>query len=226
MHDDVKAEINGPDARRGVTVRQPPDKLPRVDTSIPTAWDGRVAYVVSQVASPPVLVSLGVVLTASTLIARPWGWAALYVCIAILSPLLYLGWLVRRGQVTDLDVQLREQRSKPLIATLACSGLALLLLLLGGAPQRMVTVAGAVWLQGIAIFLITFRWKISVHAAAAGGISTLIWLLFGTPLLLLGLVPLVAWSRVRLRRHTPAQTIAGALLGIAIFLVLLSIGGG
>ena len=34
-------------------------------------------------------------------------------------------------------------------------------------------------------------------------------------------VPLIAWARVRLRRHTVTQTIAGALLGLTISLLVL-----
>jgi membrane-associated phospholipid phosphatase len=46
------------------------------------------------------------------------------------------------------------------------------------------------------------------------------WSLFGVLLPLVIGVPLMAWARVRLRRHTVAQTIAGLLLGLAIFLLL------
>jgi len=182
-------------------------------------WSGeRFAYVVSQVGSPPVLTSVGAAAIASVLpTAGAWAWAGVYVGLAILTPLLYLVWLVRRGRVTDLDVQLRRQRTGPLVFTLACAGVAWLVLVLGAAPSPMVALGGAVLLQLAVIFAITLRWKISVHSAAAAGVSTLIWSLMGTPLPLLIAVPLIAWSRVRLGRHTVAQTVAGALLGTAVF---------
>jgi membrane-associated phospholipid phosphatase len=145
-------------------------------------------------------------------------WAGMYVSLAILTPLLYLFWLVRHGRVTDLDVQLREQRMRPLLFTIACNGAAWVLLILGAAPSLMVVLAGVLWVQMSAIFAITLFWKISVHCAAAAVAATLIWSLTGTPLPLLIGVPIVAWSRVRLRRHTVPQTVGGALLGIAIFM--------
>jgi len=195
-----------------------------VDNALPKAWDGRLAYVISQVGSPPVLASAAVAVAASVLSSpQAWMWAAVYVSLAILAPLLYLVWLVRRGWVTDLDVQLREQRWRPLIFSIACAGLAWFVLALGAAPSLMVALAGALWLQMVLICGITLCWKISVHSAAAAGAATLVWSLVGTPLPFLIGVPVIAWSRVRLRRHSVAQTIAGALLGVVIFSAALSL---
>jgi membrane-associated phospholipid phosphatase len=195
-----------------------------VDATPPKSWDALLAYVISQVGSPPVLSVGALALIASTLsIQRAWTWAGVYVSLAILTPILYLVWLVRQGLVTDLDVQLREQRVRPLLFTIVCAGLAWLVLAFGGAPVEMVVVTGGLWLQMVIIFGITFRWKISVHSAAAAGVATLIWSMAGTTLPLLIGVPIIAWSRVRLQRHTVAQTIAGAVLGLAIFVPALSL---
>jgi membrane-associated phospholipid phosphatase len=143
--------------------------------------------------------------------------------LSILTPFLYLLWLLHRGLVADLDVQRREQRTRPLIFTLACGGLAWIVLAAGRAPWLMSVLAGQLWLQTLLIFVITLYWKISVHCTTAAAVATLVWSLFGTPLPLLVGVPLIAWSRVRQRRHTLAQTIAGSLLGIAMTLVTLSL---
>jgi membrane-associated phospholipid phosphatase len=194
-----------------------------IDTAIPRAWDGLLAYVISKLGSPPMLATAAMALIASTLSSpRAWRWAGVYVFLAIVTPVVHLIWLVRQGQVTDVDVQLREQRTRPLIFAIACAGLAWLVLALGGAPMQMVVVAGGLCLQMAVIFGITLRWKISVHSAAAAGVATLAWSLVGTSLPLLIGVPIIAWSRVRLHRHTVAQTVAGAALGLAIFLVAVS----
>jgi membrane-associated phospholipid phosphatase len=153
---------------------------------------------------------------------RAWLWAGIYIVLAILSPLLFLVWLVKRGDVTDLDVQLRVQRSRPLLFTMACGGLAWLALVAGAAPGRMIVLAGGITLQTVLLLGITLRWKISVHTATAAGVAVLACHLLQTPLPLLG-VPLIAWSRVHLKRHTTAQTIGGGLLGATIFLILLLI---
>lgn len=162
--------------------------------------------------------ALAIGLTASTLPdPGAWMWASIYVLIALLAPLLYLVWLVQRGKVTDLDVQRRKQRMRPLVVTVACLGVAWLTLVVGLAPDSLIVLAAALWLQGLAILIVTSCWKISVHVTAAAGAATVIAGLFGTLWPLFFGVPLIAWSRVRLRRHTLLQTAAGALLGRVIF---------
>ena len=60
------------------------------------------------------------------------------------------------------------------------------------------------------------RWiKLSLHMAslAFAGVSLLaLWMPVGIAALLL--LPLLAWSRLRLARHTPPEVIGGALLGV------------
>ena len=153
-----------------------------------------------------------------------WSWAVVYILLAVLAPLLYLFWLVRRGEVTDLDVQLREQRMRPLLVSTAGAAAAWLALSLGTAPRLLVILAGATWLQTTLILGVTLRWKISVHCAAVAGLAVLAWGLVGRAAAPLAIgVPLVVWSRVRLCRHTVAQAIAGTLLGLTVFSTLLSL---
>jgi membrane-associated phospholipid phosphatase len=194
-------------------------------TCISPWWDERLAHRVSQLGSPPLLAVAMISLSAHT-VGTPaaWSWTVVYILLAVLAPLLYLFWLVRRGEVTDLDVQLREQRTRPLLVSIAGAAAAWLALSLGAAPRLLVVVAGATCIQMMLILGITLRWKISVHCAAAVGLAVLAWGLVGRAAapLVIG-VPLIAWSRVRLRRHTVAQAIAGALLGLTVFSTLLSL---
>jgi membrane-associated phospholipid phosphatase len=164
------------------------------------------------------VLSTTLLLTGAWTLGTPqaWRWAGFEVCVAVLAPLLYLAWLVRHGRVTDLDVQLREQRARPMLFTLGCGALGLAVLALGGAPPLLVTLAGGLWAQMVIILSITLYWKISVHSATAAAAATALLVLFGTPLPWLVGVPLIAWARVRLGRHTLAQTVFGALLGTAI----------
>ena len=193
-------------------------KEPSVDRAFPHEWDRRLAYAVSMIGSPPVLTTATTALTAARL-ASPgvWQWAASYVSLAVVAPMVYILWQVRQGRLSDLDVQLREQRARPLVLSVVCGGLAWLLLALGPAPTKMVVLAGGLWLQLVIVLGVTLRWKISMHSAAAASAATVAWSLLGTPLPLLIGVPLIAWSRVRLQRHTFGQTAAGALLGFSVF---------
>jgi membrane-associated phospholipid phosphatase len=95
-------------------------------------------------------------------------------------------------------------------------------LLVGGAPILLLVLTGAGIIQVLLIFLVTLRWKISGHSAAVAGVAVLALMLFGKVAVFFALtVPLVAWSRIRLGRHSLYQTVAGALLGGLIIAVAL-----
>ena len=175
-----------------------------------------LAYGISQIGSPPVMGLLGLIfIAASMAVPGVWLWSAIYIVMAMIAPLLFLIWQVRHGHVTDLDVQLREQRKASLLVTIAGFGVSWLLMYLGDAP--VLFKAGAGFVQWLVIFAITLRWKISAHTTSAANVTMLILRVFGlaaAPLVIS--IPLIAWSRVKLRRHTPGQTVAGALLGSAV----------
>ena len=177
-----------------------------------------IAYGISQVGSPPVWGLFALALVATTLtFANAWPWLGLYLLLDVLTPLSFLVWQLRRGSITDLDIQLREQRRNTLLVTIGGFALTWLVMLLGGAPPALTLLAGAGMLQWIIIFAITMRWKVSIHSTSATGVAILILRIFGlsaVPLVIS--IPLIAWSRVKLRHHTPAQTIVGVILGAIV----------
>lgn len=177
-----------------------------------------LAYGISQLGSPPVMGLAGlIVVAASMAVPGVWLWSGVYVLMAMVAPLLFLIWQVRHGRVTDLDVQLREQRKGSLLVTVAGFGVSWLAMHIGHAPPLLKTMAGAGFVQWLIVFAITLRWKISAHTSSAAGVTMLILHVFGlaaAPLVIS--IPLIAWSRVKLRRHTLGQTVAGALLGCAV----------
>lgn len=185
-------------------------------------WADSLARALANVLSPPV-VTLGVLLlvASQTGAATAWRWAATFVVLGIVPPVFYVAWLVRRGHVTDIHLPLREERTRPFVATLASSGTALVVMAALGAPPLLVVVAAAGWLQVALLFAITLRWKISTHCAAAAALAALAVGLRGTPAVpLVAIVPVVAWSRLRLQRHDRAQVVAGGVLGAGVTLVL------
>ncbi len=194
---------------------------------VPENWSERIAHWISLVGSPPVLGILGVMLiTFLSNLPSPWTWGALYVVPAIGLPLVYLVWLVRRGAVTDIDVQLRKQRSRPFLAMMAGQAGAWFMLYLGGAPSPLPVLAAAYFMQTLLIFLITLRWKISVHTSTAAGVTVAVWQTLGSIAVPFALtLPFIIWSRVKLGRHTLGQTLAGTALGASVFLAALLLGG-
>jgi len=187
------------------------------------AWDRKFAQMVSRLFSPPVLICAGIFLAALAIdTAAGWLWSGFYLAVALLIPVAYIAWKVRRGELTDFHMRVREQRIKPMSLSLACAVLALAILAAAKAPAVLTIFAGVGVFQVAFLLLVTLRWKISGHSTAIAGWSLFMVALFGKfalPVLLL--IPLVAWARVRLNRHELAQTIAGSAAGIAFILVTL-----
>jgi len=141
-----------------------------------------------------------------------WGLLAATFCGLVPYGIVIAG--VHRRRWTDRHLRARHQRPAPFLTAIASflAGLALLLAL--DAPWELVALVVAM-LTGLAVTLVvTLWWKLSVHTAAAAGTVAILALTFGPTLTLtIPAVALVAWARVRLGDHTPAQTLAGAALG-------------
>lgn len=192
-------------------------------TFISSKWDEHLARWVSRIFSPPLLIIVGISLVAVS-IGSPsaWLWAGFYVTLAVLLPVLYISWKVKTGVITDFHIKEREQRFRPMLLMVALSLLGWLRMLHSNAPLALTIFAGAGVFQVTFLFLVTSRWKISGHSTAAAGFAVFIVSLFGkyaAPVLLL--IPLIAWSRIRLNRHELTQVVAGSFAGITYMLVVL-----
>lgn len=203
--EDRQSEMN--DITSASTVLQPRSKQERV-----ASW-------VSNIAAPPVLAVIGVMLVArQTAEQGAWEWALFFAAFAVALPLLYVVWEVHRGNISDVHVPDRAQRTRPYLVALAASLAVWVIFAWWPAPPMFRMLALANGLQALIFFFITLRWKISLHSAAAGGLTVLgLTALSSSGLWIALSVPLIAWARVRLHRHTLAQTIGGAVLGAAIF---------
>ena len=185
-----------------------------------------IAWWISNVAAPPVLALVAAVLLAiRSSSSTAWGWAAAFGFAAVALPTLYVVVQVKRGLISDVHVPLREQRMRPYLVTLASSTAVCGVFLWFQAPATFRVLAVANLVQSVLLFAITMRWKVSMHSAAASSLSTLSLTMLGvsalsaTGMLLVATVPVIAWARIRLDRHTPAQTVAGAILGCAVMVL-------
>jgi hypothetical protein len=180
------------------------------------------ARAVSLVFQPAV--TLTVLLDVLAIRHPAWRGAILAVWALLAAlPALALAIGMRLGVWSDIEItRLRERRTFLPIAAAMAAAIAIWALL---APfpyaLRLVAVAVAVWLIGST--LVSFVWKISLHEGATVGMLCLVAWLFGigaagafvwAPLL-------VAWARLRLGQHTPAQLLAGAAAAGAAFALAL-----
>ena len=187
-------------------------------------WQARLAWLLSGLLSPFVLVPFFAAFLILELTENRWEFLELYLlCVSCTAgvPAAYIGFNVYSGRITDMHVKLLEQRRGPFLAGLFGLALQAIGLWVVGAPYALQLYATAICFSAVIFAWISLTWKISVHtgglsACLAGAIMLLGW----SPCWLLLQVPLV-WARAHRKRHHPWQGIGGAVLGfVPIWLAL------
>jgi membrane-associated phospholipid phosphatase len=186
-----------------------------------------IARAVSDILSPAALsvpcMLLGVL---ASDVPGTYRFALLYFLVAIPLPVAYVLWLVKSGRVTDFHLPNRRDRTGPFLVSIAAALGAAALLYKFGAPAIFLAPVVMGLLQTAALFLITLAWQISIHTATTTALVTFAVLALGSSASILAfLVPLVMWARIYLGRHTPAQAVAGSLLGCGSFAALFALRG-
>lgn len=140
-------------------------------------------------------------------------------------PLAYVLHLLRRGRIASVEIVDRRARVAPLLVALAASGAtcAVLAATVRTAAALLAALAAVHLVNTALLFLVTLRWKISLHAAALAGFAAVLaylgaadpasGALRGVALGAAAAVPLLMWARVRAGVHTSAQVLGGALAG-------------
>ena len=146
-------------------------------------------------------------------------WALFGVTTAILMPGSFLLWQLKRGKISDWHISRREERTTALMTVMWLTSTAVPVIVthVAQGPRALQALFVTEFCLAIITLLITTFWKISQHAGGIASLSTMLVALVGpaaAPALLL--VPLVGWARVRVKAHTPAQVVAGAMLGFVV----------
>lgn len=143
---------------------------------------------------------------------------------AALIPYFFILFLYRKGKISDLQIPSRKERLLPLLI-INLSVIAGFFILIYLKPERLLVSVYAVYLLGLpAVSLVTLFWKISFHATYITLFSFVYLIVFGKwAIFTLLFIPLVGWSRIKLKRHTTAQVIAGisviAIISLTVFYI-------
>lgn len=188
------------------------------------AW----ARLVSNLFSPPMVwavMALPIAFRDADTPQQALGWALVYTLLVCLLPMLYVVWMVQRGSITDLHMRVRHERLRPFVVSLTCTLLAWWALVTMDAPPIVPLFALFSLVQIAVMAGITLVWQISMHAMSISGAVVAAGAFFGMlpALAVLPLVVLVGTARLRLRRHTVAQVVAGAAVGALVPLVLFAL---
>ena len=94
-------------------------------------WSYTIANIVSNVLNPPVVSMLGIFLMASVLgTADAWRWAILFVVLAVITPSLYVYWLLKRGMIENFHIPNRENRTRPYMVIIGTNLLIVILMMI------------------------------------------------------------------------------------------------
>jgi membrane-associated phospholipid phosphatase len=186
----------------------------------PIPRDLRVARLVGELLSPPPVLVVLALLAAWDSSPTPGMavvWGGIAATFASVLPYAMILRAVRRGRLSDRNISVRKERVRFAVVAITSVLVGLAVLATFHAPAGMVALLASIAAGLVCGWVITLWWKISVHAAISAGAATVLMLLFGAALLVVWpLVALIAWSRVRVGDHTPAQVLAGVALGIAV----------
>lgn len=127
----------------------------------------------------------------------------------------------RAKRLPDLRLLDPMDRRQPYIVGSISALVSTILLWLVGAPSHLVVMSAMLATTAIALGIINYRTKVSLHTASLTGSSVTLGLgvhplFFG----LLVLVPLVGWARITKRRHVLSQVLLGGSLALVIPFVI------
>lgn len=140
--------------------------------------------------------------------------------IFVLLVAIYILLNVEWGKFSDFDVSKREQR--PVLFHF--SGIIVIfytlsLLVLNGPRVLYITVFGII-LGVILLSFINQYIKASIHLATLTSVLVMVIIFYKVSLLSLFLIPIVAWSRIKINRHSLMETITGTVFGFLLTLLM------
>ena len=128
-------------------------------------------------------------------------------------PLIMVVLLLKIGVISDFYASDRHERFIPFMATIISYIFGVVCLAYIGAPPAITALMVCYIMNGLVLSVITFKWKISIHASGVTSpITALVYLLGSTMIPLFMLFIPVAWARLELKAHNKLQVTAGALL--------------
>ena len=125
--------------------------------------------------------------------------------------------MLKKGVISDFYATNRRERFIPFLATITSYVMGAVALIIVNAPPPITALMACYLVNGIVLLVITFKWKISIHASGVTSPVTALVYLLGTRMLPLFMLFLpVAWARLELKAHDKKQITAGALLSTVL----------
>jgi len=104
----------------------------------------------------------------------------------------------------------KEDRIKPLVVACISYIICFIILYILKGPLFLKSIFAVIIVSTIILTIITYFWKICLHTSGITFMVITFIILFGKwMLLMILLIPLIGWARVRIKKHTVNQVILG-----------------
>lgn len=144
-------------------------------------------------------------------------WIILMSPFLLFLPLIFFAVSYKLGWVSDIDLSNREERPMFLLVFVLSLAAASAVLYFIDVPTKLFVYVFSGLIMTTVTSIITLYWKISFHTAATTSVVTAINILGGlrfAPFFVL--IPIIAWARIVLKKHTFNQVLGGFLVALVI----------
>ncbi len=154
------------------------------------------------------------------------NWAFLCFLFGTVVPYLYIWFLYKKKKINDMHISEKEDRIKPLVVACISYIIFFIILYVLEGPLFLKSIFAVIIVSTIILTIITYFWKICLHASGITIMVITFNILFGKwMLLMIPLIPLIGWARVRIKKHTVNQVILGTgITAIVTFLIYYNYG--
>lgn len=133
---------------------------------------------------------------------------------------LFMLFAVWRGVFSDLDVSKRKQRPLLFFVVFIITFSYLLLIKYVNGPQILFISITGVLMGILFISVVNEKIKASLHMATITSVILTIGIIYEVHVVTFLLVPILAWARVRAKRHSLQETLVGITAGAFVTLVM------
>lgn len=184
----------------------------------------RLATIISRIFDPtwivPAMLAVAVVWSIAN--GLRWRFILLLLFLDGLVPFLYFLHLLRTREISDWDTTDRRERYQLYSFTVAVHAVGVILAAVMG-KIILAKILFSFWILSVAFTLITFVWKISLHAGVLAAAATFVHYALGPSWAWLWVLLLpVSWARVVMKKHTWLQVVAGTILASVLLLAMFS----
>jgi hypothetical protein len=138
------------------------------------------------------------------------SWAFICLLFGTIVPYLYIVLLYRRKEIDDMHIPRKEDRIKPMIVSSISYVACLFVLYILNGPLFLKSIFAVSAVSAVIFTVITYFWKISLHTSWITFVVITFNILFGRwMLLMIPLIPVIGWARVRIKKHTVNQVVFG-----------------